>query len=347
MASRLIAARRPAKRCRSHPHTPWRRNITQTMKMTPTHSSQYSVCELTTFFSSRNIAEPIAGPDDRAGAAEDHHDDRVAGQRPVQDVARHERVLQRVEAAADARDRAGHRERDELEALHRVAGRAHPLLVLADADEDRPERRRDQPTQEPQHQHEAGGHDVELHVALVERQAEQRRPAEAGQPVGAAGHAAPLDRDRHQELRERHRQHQERDAADANREEADHAAASAAETTMPATKPIQPDTPEVHAEDHHRVRRRAEERRVTERQQSRVADQEVEAHREDREHQHLGREARRVAAGQRHEREHDDQREPRERVACGRGAARSGRAHALPTPKSPFGRVSSTTTIRR
>ena len=161
------------------------------------------------------------GADDRAGTAEDHHDDRVAGQRPVQDVARHERVLQRVEAAADARDRARHRERDQLEALHRVAGRAHPLLVLADADEDRPERRRDQSTQEPQHEHEAGRHDVELHVALVERQAEQRRPSKARQPVGAAGHAAPLDRDRHQQLRESHRQHEERDAADADREEAD------------------------------------------------------------------------------------------------------------------------------
>ena len=32
------------------------------MKMMPTHSSQYSVCELTTFFSSRNTAAPIAGP---------------------------------------------------------------------------------------------------------------------------------------------------------------------------------------------------------------------------------------------------------------------------------------------
>src|SRR5881227_2590811 len=52
----------PAKRWRSQPHTPWRRNITHRMNTMPTHSSQYSVCELTTFLSSRNIAAPIAGP---------------------------------------------------------------------------------------------------------------------------------------------------------------------------------------------------------------------------------------------------------------------------------------------
>ena len=52
----------PIHRSRTQPQMPCGRNITHRMKMTPTHSSQYSVCELTTYFSSRNTAAPIAGP---------------------------------------------------------------------------------------------------------------------------------------------------------------------------------------------------------------------------------------------------------------------------------------------
>ncbi len=49
-----------------------------------------------------------------------------------------------------------------------------------------------------------------------------------------------------------------------------------------------PDQPNLLPEDHDRIGRDAEERRVTERQQPRVTDEEVEAHREDREDQHFG-----------------------------------------------------------
>ncbi len=75
--------------------------------------------------------------------------------------------------------------------------------------------------------------------------------------------------------------------------------ATSAETRMPAAKPSHPDNPEVHAEDHYGVRGYAEECGVPERQQAGIADQQVEAHREDREDQDFGYESRHVASTER------------------------------------------------
>ena len=76
------------------------------------------------------------GPDQRPGAAQHRHDQHVAGGAPIERVRRDEAVEDGVEAAGEPGEGAADGEGQELVGARRIADGAHPLLVLADADED-------------------------------------------------------------------------------------------------------------------------------------------------------------------------------------------------------------------
>src|SRR3990172_5373588 len=88
------------------------------------------------------------GPDDGAhqapGAAQEGPNHGIAGAGPVQEAGVGVAERQGVERARQARERARDDEDQELEALDVVADQSRALLVLADADEDPPDRRQEE-----------------------------------------------------------------------------------------------------------------------------------------------------------------------------------------------------------
>ena len=75
------------------------------------------------FSSSTTTAEPTSGPDERAQAADQRHQDHLARGRPVHVGQRGEAQHQRLERAGQARQRGRDHEGQQLEAAHVVAQR--------------------------------------------------------------------------------------------------------------------------------------------------------------------------------------------------------------------------------
>ena len=122
-------------------------------------------------------------------------------------------------------------------------------------------------------------------------------------PSDAAGDVAPFQRDREYELGEGKRQHEEGNAAGAHAEEADQRGTGGGDDD-PGHEP----EPGVHAEqrsqDRHRIGAQAEEGGMAERHQSGEAEQQVEAHGEDREDVDFGDQRARIVRDQEREDEH-------------------------------------------
>ena len=126
--------------------------------------------------------------------------------------------------------------------------------------------------------------------------------ARADQAVGAAGHRVPLEGDRPDDLRECERQHREVDAGEPHAEPAEQRGAGSGRERAE-------DQGQLHrqagAQDEQggAIRAEAEVRRMAERHHAARAEQEMQADREESEHQHVGEEHQRVSA-----REHGNQR---------------------------------------
>src|SRR6185369_9903092 len=175
-------------------------------------------------------------PGERSHAAEERHQDDLAGERPVRVRQRREAEHQRLERAAQARQRRRQDEGEQLVAVDVVAERDGARLVLADRLEHLAVGRVDDPADE-QEDGDEDGEDDEVHddvvghrqdaEQLVVRRAGERQDAEqlsarhALQAVFAAGDRAPLQEDEVGHLGERQGRHREVDALAADRDEAD------------------------------------------------------------------------------------------------------------------------------
>ena len=142
----------------------------------------------------------------------------------------------------------------------------------------------------------------------MERAEIQRLALEAAQAVVAAGHRAPLERDVIKHLAEGDRHHGEIDAAAAHQQHAKQRADDAAEeragddrNRRAQHRPFEDEAGAIGAEP--------EPGGVTERQHAGEAEQEIERHGGEAEHQHAAAE-RGVAAEQRHPERRRDERRP-------------------------------------
>ena len=251
------------------------------------------------------------GAGQRAEAAHQRHQHDVAGRAPVHVGQRGKAQHQRLERTGETGDRCRDHERQQLEAIGVVAQRDGARFVFLDALEHLTERRVD-----GAHDHEEGDHDdgqahvVHGHVALQIEHAEQLAARHALQAVFTAGERQ-LQAGEVQHLRERQCDHRGIDALTTDRKEAHH------QTEQSACHQTEQQTDfGRHAPDLDRlagdVGRAAKERGVTERQQTGVAQQQVEGRGEQRERHQLHDEHR-IGTGERR----DDQAEQKKAITDG------------------------------
>ena len=263
--------------------------------------------------------------DDRAvqaaEPAQDQHQQHVAGLVPRQELGIDESELHRREIAGEPGQRAGDREARKLVAIHRKPERAHALLVAADPLQRAAERRAQQHAQEDEDEEHRREHEIVdvRRIAEVERREAADRRDRLEVHADAVGTAAELRVVEHEveHLRERERHHDEIDPLHPDDEALRRQAPQAPRATIAAgnvshrlaASYLGASSPSAYAPT-------PKIRRVAKRYQSRVADQQVERQREDREDHHLGDELgveRR--AGEREQREQRQRRQQRDLLA--------------------------------
>src|SRR2546425_10613515 len=275
---------------------------------------------------------------ERPHPAHDVENDDLARYQEEDEVRRGELVLERVEHAGQPREEPGQHHRDDLVALDVVADRAGAWLVLPDRLEHHPERRLGDPTQpevrdghdgedEPveRHRREPGGHDA--------RDGEGRL-AEA-EAILAAGDLRPREDDDVEDLREHERRDREVNIAESGREVGDEDRDRA--RPHEAVEDREPEIRRPHGEEGggRAIHAEPEERGVAERHHARVADQDVERHREQPPDQDLGHEA--PPELREHERSDDEQNQDDGKADP---VARRGSRHLGVGTKRPVGRNS-------
>ena len=200
---------------------------------------------------------------------------------PIDHVEADEPVVEREERAREPRHRARHHERDEFEARRVVADRTRPLFVVAHRGENQTEGRTDDPKHEGKAQRADREHDEIEDAVVLQAQPGQRSARPELQAVLAAGEIVPLKDHEILKLGERQRDHRKIDAGAADRERADH------ERRQPRIHRTSDNAQHWRkvAVDHgngRHVRGAAPEHCVTERQQSRESQQQIERDREER-----------------------------------------------------------------
>src|SRR5579884_4007526 len=268
-------------------------------------------------------------PPHRSAAAEDHHQHEVARLVPIELERLREVDQQPEERAREPRHRRGEQQRDEDEAIAVQAEIAHARLVLPDRDQRSPERRGHHRAERGEAENERGErHVVERRVGDRGVRRFERRPRDV-HPVFAARHVGVAIGDEVEHLPERDREQAEIDPATAQQERAEHDGAGESGVRI------------LHRE-RRAVRAEPEIRRVAERREPGIAEQQVHAHRRDRHEQHFA-DDRDVEPDQRREQRREQQHDQHRR----RGGERGAPAHPkMPSsPKSPRGRISSTTAM--
>ena len=204
---------------------PLGRNRTNTMKMAPITSGHDSVTTAIASSSTRNAAAPTNGPKNVPGAAQQRHDDDLAGGGPVQRLDRHDGEAQRVERAGQPAEQRVEDEGQVLDARDVVAAGGGAVAVLADRLQHGAERRVEDALERghreaDQHQREVV-EDDRVGRAGSEPGQDDGGHRDAPQAVVAAGPVGQVEADEVEELREGQRQHREVDAAPAQAEEAE------------------------------------------------------------------------------------------------------------------------------
>src|ERR1700681_179705 len=278
---------------------------------------------------------------DRAAAADDHHEHEVARLVPVELERIDDVELQPEQGAADARHRRGDQQRDEDEAVAVQPQVPYPDLVLAYRDERSPERRLHDRAKDDDRNDEDDQRDVVEGEFFDDDVADADGRPRQGHPVLAARHVGEAVRDEVEDLSERDREQPEVDAPPAQQERSQNHRAE-----EPGGRSDQHGNDEVDVEVHHRqsgaVGTQTEVRRVTEGGQTGVAEQQVHAHRRDRDQQNLA-EGRKVDVDQRRDprRDHEDDEHH------GRADQLAALHPKMPSsPNSPRGRMSSTSARR-
>ncbi len=232
-------------------------------------------------------AAPIDGAEQRASAPQGHHEQGLDGHGQVEIGGRHEAVVVAQSTPANPADRPRDDEGDVLVQPHVVAERAHARLALADADQGVPERRADDHAQHHEGQHEPGQDQVVEGNGRCEgpRQAEigPRHRRDAVVALGQRHPAIGQPPDHHAERQGDHQEvdaggaqgHQPEDGGHRRSQDDAHHEGRPETRTVPGGQNADAVGPE------------PEVGRVAERRQPRVAQDEIEAHGEDRVDQRL------------------------------------------------------------
>src|SRR5262245_28167248 len=279
-------------------------------------------------------------------AAEQRHDEHLGRLRPVREVREHAAIEDAEEPTGEPGKDPGDDEGDQLVTPHAHADELGPLGVLADRREQAPERRAHDPPEHPEAQRDQDDrHEIEVVAGPeITEEREPLHPVEIG--VGNLGHAlltagdvVPLEADRPHDLGEGQREHGEVDLGQAHAEEAEH------ESGQPCPDPGgRKSEHERHAELLHEdaggVGADPEVGGVTEGDEARVADQEIEADREEAHDGDVGRHERVETGAERGDEKcrHDHERPPR--------SAGEALDHRSGRPSRPHGRTISTTAMR-
>ena len=211
------------------------------------------------------------------------------------------------------------------------------LGVLPDREQGPAERRIDEAPEGPGGQPRAGeGEEIE-----GPRPGERFRHRDRDQAVVAAGQAVPLVRDRPDDLRKRQREHREVDAREPDAEQAEDEGGGGRQDRR-GQKGHGERGAGLLQEEPAGVGAEAVERGMPERDHPRVAQEQIEGHGEEPHDQDLGRQQQiEVRKRQRDQHEHGGQQQAQRRRIPAHWPAQ--RARGL--PRSPHGRVTSTTTI--
>ena len=279
--------------------------------------------------------------DQRARAADDHHDQHLSRQQPEQQLGVGEARERCVERASEAAQRVGDGHHGDLVETGVVAERDRLGLVLANAAQHRAERRAHQGEAEEEGADQAGEHEI-VEAGLAGERGEAQGACRARNPrqaIRSAGHRGPLEGDGIEQLGEGERQHREGNAgrqrahpSDADRDEAgQQRCGKHREQQRHAGVEQQPAAG---------IGPQAIGGGMAERNEPCVAEHEVEAHGEQPEDQRLGEQ--RHGEGRQSERrqrqqQHDDDQQRAERGRHGlRSPCRAGRPDASPgRPASP------------
>src|SRR6185295_18199634 len=293
---------------------------------------------------------PDEGTEEGPGAAQERHHDDLARGGPVQRLDRHDRESQGVQRPRETGEAGGEDERQVLDAVDVVPTGHRATAVLADGlqhrseggVEDAPERHHRQP-------HQDVGEVVKAERALdgvLPRPQPKGELGDAAQAVVAAGHVGQVEGDEVEHLGEGEGQHREVDPAPAQAEEPDDRAAQRGQQ-QPRGEP-EPERAHVQLRERDAAAVGAEAvvRGVAEGEQPGVAVEQVEAHGEQAEYQHLGGHGA-VGHDEREDREEDPEGEHRVRRDAKRAAPEHAHSSRPASPKRPLGRTSSTTAITR
>src|SRR6266536_2175998 len=246
--------------------------------------------------------------DERARAAERGHQERLDGRHKLDVSGADEAVVIGPQDAGHSREGAGQHEGHVLVKPHVVAQGLHARLAPADALEAQAEGRDDD---EAEHRPDRG-RDQERKVEEWQRSAEGERaqlgPRHAGDAVVPLGQRHPPERESPDDHAQRERDHEEVGAARADGDEAEDRRGDGRQRDAGRGAAEKPHLA-LGGEERHHVGGDAEIRRLAERRQARVAQEHVEAHREDAEDERLGDERQRIGRHHRaqgRERTHDD-----------------------------------------
>ncbi len=282
-------------------------------------------------------------------AAEDGHDHHLGRFRPVDVVGEDAAVEDAEQRAGDAGEAAGDHEGGELVAAHVEADRGGALRIFPDRLQHEAERRIDDPLHRRQRQQDDDeGRNVELiGDAQIAEQRNRRHPAEigighVGKPLVAAGDVVPFEADRPDDLREGERQHREIDLGETHAEEAEHQRAERGAERRGRQRDRERHRIGLH-QDAADIGADAEIGDVTERDEAGGAEQQVQAHREQRADRDLCREKGVVARADPRNGQGEDEDDERPRDAL--GEAGGGGFHQSGRPNRPQGRTIRITAI--
>src|SRR6266849_2241584 len=278
------------------------------------------------------------GAEERARAAEERHDHHLPRGDPVEGLDGHHGQAEGVEGAREAREERGKDEGQVLDAPDVIAARRRAVAVLADRLEpgDREAYQREGEVVEGQRALDADLPAEEVHGQL----------RNAAQSVVAARQVGQVKGDEVQELGEGEREHGEVNAAAPQTKEADdHAAQDGEQRPRGESEPERAQL-ELGERDARAVGAEAVVGGVAEGQEPRVAEEEIEAQREEAEDQHLRGE--RLVGDQEREDGEEDRERPHRMAAHPSGdGARAGHPHSMSpaSPKRPLGRTRRTSAI--
>src|SRR5687768_13450116 len=286
--------------------------------------------------------------EERPGAAEERHDDDLARCRPVERLHGHHGQPQRVEPARQPAEERREHERQQLDPSDVVPAGDGAVAVLANRLQDGPEGRVEDALERQQREGDQGQGEVVEGERRLQRQRHtgqrERGHLDAAQPIVTAGDVREMKGDEVEELREGERQHGEVDAAPAEAEKSHDDAADAGQEQSAGQRAPQRRDLELRQRDPGAIGAESPVGGVSERQQARVAVEEVEAESEEPVDEHL-RGQRLVGNDERKDREHERE---GQHGACGhRPHHRALHSMRPASPKSPLGRSSSTRAMTR